>query len=288
MQSSVTIRQRKKRRFDVITLILVLILLAGIIMIVYPAISNYRTQQKAAEAAAVYVQSVEGLNDEAYDQMLSDAQAYNEALAAKANQWELTEEDNALYESLLDPGAIGVMGTLEIPSINVSLPIYHGVSNGVLRIGVGHLEGTSLPIGGTGTHAVLSGHRGLTSAKLFTDLDKLVEGDLFYIQILNETLVYEVDQILIVEPEDTSALAIDPEQDYVTLMTCTPYGINTHRLLVRGHRIDPDEDGVVIATGEASVVNKILVAPFIAVPVLLVIVIFIIVRTRRRHSRSSA
>ena len=280
--------QEKKRRFDVITLILVLILLAGIIMIVYPAISNYRTQQAASKAAAVYVQSVEGLNNEAYDQMLSDAHAYNEALAAKANQWELTEEDNALYESLLDPGEIGVMGTLEIPSINVSLPIYHGVSNGVLRVGVGHLEGTSLPIGGTGTHAVLSGHRGLTSAKLFTDLDKLVEGDLFYIQILNETLVYEVDQILIVEPEDTSALAIDQEQDYVTLMTCTPYGINTHRLLVRGHRIDPDEDGVVIATGEASVVNKILVAPFIAVPVLLIIVIIIIVRTRRRHSRSSA
>ncbi len=280
--------QEKKRRFDVITLILVLILLAGIIMIVYPAISNYWTNRKASEAVATYVKSVEGLNDDAYEQMLADAQAYNEALAAKANQWELTEEDNVLYELLLDPGGIGVMGTLEIPAINVSLPIYHGVSDSVLRAGVGHLEGTSLPVGGTGTHAVLSGHRGLTSARLFTDLDKLVEGDLFYIQILDETLVYEVDQILIVEPEDTSALAIDPEQDYVTLMTCTPYGINTHRLLVRGHRIDPDEDGVVIATGEASVVNKILVAPFIAVPVLLVIVIIIIVRTRRRHSRSSA
>ena len=283
--------RNKKKRFDIITFILVLILIAGIGVIAYPTVSDYINSLNQGQAIANYMESVGDLTEELYEQILSDAQAYNTALAAKTSQWDLTEEDNILYESLLDPGGIGVMGTIEIPSINVSLPIYHGTSEGVLRIGVGHLEGTSLPVGGKGTHAVLSGHRGLTTAKLFTDLDKVVVGDYFYITVLNETLAYEVDQILIVEPEDTSALAIDPKQDYVTLLTCTPYGINTHRLLVRGHRVELNEDSTTPSvTGEATIVDKILVAPFLAVPVLLILIIIVLIRTRRSRlkRRSSA
>ena len=149
-----------------------------------------------------------------------------------------SEEDLAEYEALLNIAGSGVMGYIEIPELKVSLPVYHGVDEGVLQIAVGHIPGTSLPTGGKGTHRVLSGHRGLPSAKLFTNLDQLREGDIFMLRILDETLTYEVDQILIVEPHEVEALAIDPNEDYCTLVTCTPYGINTHRLLVRGHRVE--------------------------------------------------
>ncbi len=262
----------KKRRFDYITIILVVILLIGVGVMAYPSVSDYWNSLHQSEAVASYIEEVEDLTSEEYAAVLDEAEEYNEYLAAKDNQWEWDDAEDEWYFSQLKVGTSSVVATIEIPSVSISLPIYLGTSDGVLQIGVGHVEGSSLPIGGKGTHAVLSGHRGLISAKLFTDLADVVVGDLFYINVLNETLTYEVDQILIVVPEDVSALEIDPDEDYVTLVTCTPKGVNTHRLLVRGHRVETPEDALtLVATGEATVISKILVAPFIGVPVLVIL-----------------
>jgi sortase A len=176
------------------------------------------------------------------------------------------------------------MGYIEIPTINVSLPIYHGTNDTVLQVAVGHLEGTSLPVGGTGSHCVVSGHRGLPRAKLFTDLDKLMVGDVFIFRVLNEILTYEVDQILIVDPHEVSALVIDPEQDYCTLVTCTPYGVNSHRMLVRGHRVENKEEAKVVrVTANAIQIEPLLVAPVVAAPILLVLLIALLFPRRQRH-----
>jgi sortase A len=172
---------------------------------------------------------------------------------------------------------------VEIPSISVKLPIYHGTDEGVLQVAVGHIEGSSLPVGGPSTHCVLSGHRGLPSAKLFTDLDQLVEGDYFMLQVLDETLTYEVDQILIVEPNDLEPLAIEEGKDYCTLVTCTPYGINTQRLLVRGHRVaNLEEAEEVRVTADATQIENVLVAPFLAAPIILILLILLFVTGRKR------
>lgn len=203
------------------------------------------------------------------DKMLADAKAYNQTLAKGVMpDLNLSNAEKSVYNKTLDVTGTGIMAYVEIPKINTTLPIYHGTDDAILQVAVGHIPGTSLPVGGKGTHAVISGHRGLPSAKLFTDIDRLVDGDTFMIQVLDETLTYEVDQILTVLPDDVSALAIDPNQDYVTLVTCTPYGVNSHRLLVRGHRI-ANETKEARVTAEASQVDPILVAPFVAVIVLL-------------------
>ena len=276
----------KKRRFDFLTFFLVAILVIGVGVMAYPTFSDYWNSFHQSEAVASYIEEVEDLTTEEYATILEEAQEYNEYLAAKDNQWDWDEEEEEWYYSLLKVGTSSVVATIEIPSVDISLPIYLGTSEGVLQIGVGHVEGTSLPIGGKGTHAVLSGHRGLVSAKLFTDLAKVVEGDLFYINVLNETLTYEVDQILTVVPEDVSALEIDPDEDYVTLVTCTPYGVNTHRLLVRGHRVDtPEGTSTAVATGEATVVSKILVAPFIGVPVLVILFLAVMLRPAKKEKK---
>ncbi len=173
------------------------------------------------------------------------------------------------YNSLLNVGGNGIMGYIEIPEQKIILPIYHGTSEAVLQIAVGHLDWSSLPVGGTGTHCVMSGHRGLPSAKLFTHLDELVEGDTFVVRVLDEVFTYEVDQILIVEPEDVSALTIEPGNDLCTLVTCTPYGINSHRLLVRGHRIENEvASALVRVTSDAVQIEPVLVAPVLAMPIL--------------------
>lgn len=181
------------------------------------------------------------------------------------------------------------MGYIEIPSIDCSLPIYHGTEESVLQTAIGHLEWTSLPVGGESTHCVLSGHRGLPSAKLFTNLDKLVEGDVFMLRILDEVLTYEVDQILIVEPQETAELQIVEGQDYCTLVTCTPYGINTHRLLVRGHRIDNMEEAKTVhVTADAVQIEPMIVAPIVAIPILLVLFIALIIpRHKKREEEES-
>ena len=174
------------------------------------------------------------------------------------------------------------MGYINIPKINVSLPVYHGVDEAVLQVAVGHIEGTSLPIGGQGTHSVMSGHRGLPSARLFTDLDELEKGDIFYLMVLDETLSYEVDQIRIVLPTELSDLEIEKDKDLCTLVTCTPYGINTHRLLVRGHRVEnPEEQPVVRVSADAFVIDPVMVAPIAAVPLILLLLLLLLISSRK-------
>lgn len=206
--------------------------------------------------------------------MLAAAQAYNATLEQGViPDLNLSDEQVATYNSILDVTSSGIMAYVEIPKLNTTMPIYHGTDDAILQVAIGHIPGTSLPVGGKGTHSVISGHRGLPSAKLFTDIDKLVEGDTFLIQVLDETLTYEVDQILTVTPDDVSALAIDPDRDYVTLVTCTPYGVNSHRLLVRGHRI-ANQAKTARVTSDASQVKPILVSPFIAVLLFILLLIF--------------
>ena len=198
------------------------------------------------------------------------AKAYNEALLSNAGRFTPTEEELNTYKSLLNADSTGMMGYIEIPEIRCELAIYHTVEESVLQVGIGHLEGSSLPVGGSGTHCVLSGHRGLPSAQLFTKLDRLKKGDIFTLHVYGQVLTYEVDQIAIVEPEDYGLLQIEEGQDLCTLFTCTPYGINTHRLLVRGHRIENRAGSDVRVTSDAAKVSSVLVAVCIAIPLLII------------------
>ena len=233
------------------TIVLVILLLIGLSLLLYPTVSDYWNSFHQTRAIATYAENVAALDNASYDAIWDAARQYNRNLCSRSNSFLLSEEQKAEYESLLDISGQGVMGYIEIPEIDVSLPIYHGTEDPVLQVAVGHLEWTSLPVGGESTHCVLSGHRGLPSAKLFTDLDKLREGDTFLLRVLDEILTYEVDQILIVEPQDTAALEIAEGEDYCTLVTCTPYGINTHRLLVCGSRI-PYEEAAVLEEESAN------------------------------------
>ena len=211
---------------------------SGLLLLLYPSFANWWNSLHQSRAIAAYTQQVSQLDRGDYTQYWEDAQTYNRLL------WESGNAAATPYEALLDPADSGIMGYVEIPSIDCVLPIRHGSSEAVLRSAAGHLEWSSLPVGGASSHCVISGHRGLSTARLFTDLDKLVIGDVFHLQVLGNTLTYQVDQILTVLPHETQALQIEPGQDYCTLLTCTPYAVNTHRLLVRGRRVEsppPDE-----------------------------------------------
>ena len=265
------------------TIILILVFLTGLSLLLYPTVSDYWNSFHQSRAIATYAGEVANLSNADYDRMWEEARAYNRRLAEMANPLLSEPADTADYEALLDIAGSGVMGYIEIPSIKVSLPIYHGVDEAVLQVAVGHIPGTSLPTGGESTHCVISGHRGLPSAKLFTNLDQLKEGDLFMLRVLDETLSYEVDQLLIVEPHEVGALAIEPGQDYCTLVTCTPYGINSHRLLVRGHRVENQADAASIrVTADALQIEPVLVAPVVAAPMLLVLLVWVLVRYRKK------
>ena len=237
----------------------------------------------ASRAVAEYNAKVKELSAEDYDQILENARAYNQSLLNRSDSFSLTEELEKEYEKQLDVGDDGIMGYVEIPNINVSLPIYHGTDDSVLQIAVGHLEWSSLPVGGESTHCVLSGHRGLPSAKLFTNLDKLTEGDIFVIRVLDEVLSYEVDRIRIVEPDELDSLQIEEGKDLCTLVTCTPYGINTHRLLVRGHRVANESDGIRV-TSDAIQIEPVIVAPAVALPILLILLIVLLVSKPKKKS----
>lgn len=266
------------------SIILVLIFIIGLSLLLYPSFSDYWNSFHQSRAIASYAQSVTTIDDDQYEKMWAQAQEYNTTLAKKQNRWVLSEKEYEEYEGLLNIGGTGIIGYIEIPNIKVSLPIYHGVDEAVLQIAVGHIEGSSLPVGGEGTHCVISGHRGLPSAKLFTNLDEMEEGDLFMMRVLDETLTYEVDQIRIVEPEDLSALEIEEGKDLCTLVTCTPYGINSHRLLVRGHRVENMESANSIrVTADAMQIDPVMVAPVIAVPILLILLIWLLVHYRKRR-----
>ena len=274
----------KKKGNHLITILLVLIFLLGLSLLLYPAVSDYWNSQHQTRAIAVYSEEVSGLDEDQYQALWEAAAAYNASLLERNNAYLLTEEQKAAYEQLLNVSGLGIMGYIEIPSIDCSLPIYHGTEESVLQIAIGHLEWTSLPVGGESTHCVLSGHRGLPSAKLFTNLDKLQEGDVFLLRVLDEVLTYEVDQILIVEPQETGALRIVEGEDYCTLVTCTPYGINTHRLLVRGHRIEnAPEARLVRVTADAVQIEPLLVAPIVALPMLLLLLILLLLPKRPKN-----
>lgn len=275
-----------KKKGNFITPLLIMILLAGLSLLLYPAASNYWNSFHQTRAIAGYWEEVANMDTETYDRLWREANAYNASLLTRSNAYLLSGEQKAEYARLLDVSGQGIMGYIEIPEINVSLPIYHGTEDSVLQVAVGHLDWTSLPVGGESSHCVLSGHRGLPSAKLFTNLDKLQEGDTFALRVLDEILTYEVDQILIVEPQDTDALEVEEGKDYCTLVTCTPYGINTHRLLVRGHRMDNVEAAKTVrVTADATRIEPLLVAPIVAIPILSALLISLLLprQTQKNH-----
>ena len=277
----------KKNKNRITTVLLALAFLAGLSLLLYPTVSDYWNSFHASRAVAAYAQEVADLNGAEYDALLEAAWDYNFRVPERSNTFALTEAERAEYQSLLNMDGTGIMGYIEIPNIKLSLPIYHGTEESVLQIAVGHLDWSALPVGGEGTHCVLSGHRGLPSAKLFTNLDQLREGDTFTLRVLDEVLCYEVDQIRIVEPQDTAALLPEPGQDLCTLVTCTPYGVNTHRLLVRGHRIEtPDSADAIRVTSDAMQIEPILVAPAVGVPLVLLAVAVLLLSDRRRRRKN--
>jgi len=258
------------------TMILLIIFFIGLSLLLYPSFSDWWNSFHQSRAISTYSEVVANMDNDRYEQIWSDAWDYNHSLIDRPNDYLLSEEQKLQYEALLDIGQNGIMGYIEIPKINVTLPVYHGTSESVLQVAIGHLEWTSLPVGGESSHCVVSGHRGLPSAKLFTDLDKMEVGDTFLLRVLDEILTYEVDQILIVEPQETKALMIEEGQDLCTLVTCTPYGINTHRMLVRGHRVDTVEKKVIRVTADAIQIEPLMVAPVVAAPMLLLLLIVLL------------
>ena len=271
---------------NLINILLILIFLLGLSLLIYPTFSDYWNSFHQSRAIATYTEKVAVIDNTEYDRILTEAMEYNQKLPKEKSTLLLSDEQKVVYERLLNVGGDGVMGYIEIPTIDVHLPIYHGTEDAVLQVAIGHIEGSALPVGGKGTHCVVSGHRGLPSAKLFTDLDKMVVGDNFILRVLDETLTYEVDQILIVLPEEIDALLAEEGKDYCTLVTCTPYGINSHRLLVRGHRTDNAEEiREVRVSGDAMIVEPVVVAPILAVPMLLVLFVWLMVAYRKPRKR---
>lgn len=277
------------------TVIVVLVILAGLSLLLYPTISDLLKNIAYRRAIDNFKAAVAAIDPETYEDILEGAVAHNQKLLERGNvRATLTDEELAEYERQLKIDDTGIMGYVIIPKINVSLPIYHGTSGTVLQSGVGHLEGSSLPIGGKGCHAVLSGHRGLPSAKLFTNIDQLVVGDTFTVRVLREVLTYEVDEIQTVLPSEVNALQIAEDRDYCTLLTCTPYGVNSHRLLVRGHRIPtpPGEEDAETFDSIISKQNKAgylpLIAVIVAVIILCIVTIILVIRRRRLRKRDQA
>lgn len=276
----------KRKANHITTIVLVLILLVGLSLLLYPSVSDYWNSFHSSRAISAYAEDVANLDEVQYEEMWSAARAYNRALAERSTNFALSDAQKEEYEKLLDISGVGIMGYLEIPELNMSLPIYHGTEESVLQIAAGHLEWSSLPVGGESSHCVISGHRGLPRAKLFTDLDKLQEGDVFVLRVLDEVLTYEVDQIRVVEPSQVSDLEIVEGSDLCTLVTCTPYGINTHRLLVRGHRIENIQESQTIrVTSDAMQIEPLIVAPIVATPVLLLLLVLLLLPKRKDPSR---
>lgn len=269
----------KKKRFSLSTLIAVLLVTAGAALIAYPTFSDWWNSYHQSRAIASYVTAVEEADPKVIEKLFNDARAYNDTLLTNGNRFNMTEDERKEYMKVLDLTGTGIMGYIQISSLGVNLPIYHGTEEKYLQVAIGHIEGSSVPVGGMSTHAAVSGHRGLPRAKLFTDLDKMVEGDTFTITVLNKTMTYEVDQIRIVNPDDMSDLAIEWGGEYVTLITCTPYGINTHRLLVRGHRIE-NITGMVAIPPEGVLIPSYVAVPAVALPMLFVYLVGVLLYYR--------
>ena len=269
------------------TLLLFVLVLVGAGLILYPTFSDWWNSFHQSRAVASYMDSVTNLDPKKYDEIITSAEEYNKRLADIGPLWTMDDAQNEAYLSELDLNESGIMGYITIDKIHVMLPIYHGTDEAALQVAIGHLSGTSLPVGGPSSHCVVSGHRGLPSAKLFTDLDKMLEGDIFTLTVLDRTLTYQVDQIRIVEPSDLSELTIIPGQDLCTLVTCTPYGINTHRLLVRGHRV-ANLQGDIKVVADALQIEAVYIAPFLAVPILVMLLFMMLYYTgeRQRHNKA--
>ena len=271
-----------KKKTDIIsTVILLFILLVGLSVMFYPTVSDWWNSRVQSRAIANYDQTIQHIDPHRYDEIWAEANEYNKKLAELYAPFSNADEISG-YDDILDLSGTGIMGYITIPVIKVELPVYHGTSAEVLNIAAGHLKGSSLPVGGKNTHAVISAHRGLPSARLFTDLDQLVKGDTFTITILDQIFTYEVEEILIVNPDEMDKLAIIPDGDYVTLMTCTPYGVNTHRLLIRSHRIDTVYTKAVKVVADAVQVDPMLVVPVIAFILLIFLIIFWIVSSKNK------
>ncbi len=285
-------KKKASKKNRITAILLVAVLLAGLSLLLYPLVSNYWNSIHQSQAIAAYMDDVSELDDSTYDALWEEAQGYNASLLENENRFFPDEEEQQQYEQLLrisDDGINGIIGYIEIPNIDVTLPIYHGTSEEILQVAIGHIEGSSLPVGGLSTHCVISGHRGLPSSRLFTDIDQLSEGDIFTLLVLDEALTYEVDQIRIVEPDDISLLEIKEGEDLCTLVTCTPYGVNSHRLLVRGHRVENQEaTGFLRITADAMMIDSRFVAPFLAAPILLGIILFMVLRPLKRKKRRAA
>lgn len=268
------------------TILLIFIFIIGLSLLLYPSFADWWNSFHQSRAVANYVEQVANIDDEQYEELWNAAWEYNQSLLERPNNYLLSDKQREYYEQLLNVGGNGIMGYIEIPVIDVTLPLYHGTDESVLQIAIGHLEWTSLPVGGESSHCVVSGHRGLPSARLFTDLDKMEVGDTFMFRVLDEVLTYEVDQIRIVEPNETEDLLIVEGEDLCTLITCTPYGINSHRMLVRGHRIDNIEEGKVLrVTADAVQIEPIIVAPLVAAPMLLILLIILLIPKPKQNRR---
>lgn len=265
------------------TIILLVSFFIGLSVLLYPSISSYWNSKTQSEAIVDYEAMLSQYKPEDYTAIFAEADAYNKQLA------QLNEplvEHNRLpdYNSILNVGGTGMMGYITVPKISQELPVYHGTSDSVLSVAVGHLQGSSLPVGGENTHCVVSAHRGLPTAVLFTHLDRMEIGDIFYFTILDRTITYEVDQIRIIDPDDASLIQIKDGKDYCTLLTCTPYGINTQRLLVRGHQIDASQTRNLYVANEAYRIEPLVVMPIVALPIIFVLLIYVMFAPVKKES----
>ena len=272
-----------KKKSSFVTAILIAAFFIGALLLLYPTISDFWNSFHQSRAIASYAEQVADLDENAYDRLWEDARIYNKTLGDRMNRFVMAEAQKKAYAALLNIADNGVMGYIEIPKVRCNLPIYHGTDEAVLQVAIGHVPGSSLPVGGESTHCVLSGHRGLPSAKLFTNLDELETGDVFMLRVLDETLTYEVDQIRTVLPNELGDLAIVEGEDYCTLVTCTPYGINSHRLLVRGHRVENHAGASTIrVTADAMQIEPLQVAPLVAAPILVVMLVVVLIPHRTK------
>ena len=280
--------KKKSKSSKKFTVLLIFFLFAGLSLLLYPTISDWWNSMHQSRAIANYMEDVVELDDETYDLIWQQARQYNAALSRDNSRFTPTEEQLQDYAEVLNVSDNGIMGYVEIPKIDVMLPVYHGTDEAVLQVAVGHIVGSSVPVGGAGSHCVVSGHRGLPSAKLFTDLDQMEVGDTFLLHVLDEVLTYEVDQIVVVLPEDVSELAIQEGEDLCTLVTCTPYGVNSHRMLVRGHRVETEEttqDTPVRIMADAVRVDPTMVALIIGGFLLAIILLFVLVNPFKRKRK---
>ncbi len=270
------------RKRKIVTIILLIIFFVGLSVLLYPSISSYWNSITQSRAVVDYDTIIESLTAKDYSKYFEQAQEYNEQLSRLSFPLSDYETVDG-YEDSLNVSGDGVMGYIDIDKIQVKLPIYHGTDASILNNACGHLQGSSLPTGEVGTHVVLSAHRGLPSARLFTDLDRLEVGDTFRITVLDTSFVYEIDQIKTVLPDDVSDLLIDPDEEYCTLVTCTPYGINTHRLLVRGHRIGSEDLRSLNVVSEAYIIDRLVVTPIVALPMILILIIYVFVKPSKKR-----